>query len=42
MGLGLPQSLERKHEVARNVIRVWVAKYQVSEFAPVAARGQTY
>ncbi len=27
-------ALSRKHEVARNLIRIWVAKYQAGEFAP--------
>ena len=27
-------ALSRKHEVARNLIRIWVAKYQAGEFEP--------
>jgi MFS family permease len=27
-------ALSRKHEVARNLIRIWVAKYQGGEFEP--------
>ena len=27
-------ALGRKHEVARNLIRIWVAKYQSGEFEP--------
>ena len=27
-------ALGRKHEVARNLIRIWVAKYQAGEFEP--------
>lgn len=27
-------ALSRKHEVARTLIRTWVAKYQAGEFAP--------
>ena len=27
-------ALSRKHEVARNLIRIWVAKHQAGEFAP--------
>jgi transposase len=27
-------ALARKHEVARNLVRIWVAKYQAGEFEP--------
>ena len=27
-------ALSRKHEVARNLIRIWVAKYQAGEYEP--------
>ena len=27
-------ALSRKHEVARNLIRIWVAKYQAGQFEP--------
>lgn len=27
-------ALSRKHEVARNLIRIWVAKYKAGEFEP--------